>query len=52
MLDDLIPEKKIVAFFRSDGWVRIGQDRIRKSQLPLINTGERCGDFMFKRAGQ
>jgi hypothetical protein len=49
MLDYLIREKKIVAFFRSEGWVQIGHDQIRKSQLPLINTGERWSDFMFKR---
>jgi len=49
MLDYLIREDKIVAFQRSDGWVQIGRDPIRKSQLPLINTGERWSDFMFKR---
>jgi hypothetical protein len=49
MLDFLIREKKIVAFQRSDGWVHIGRDSIRKVQLPLINTGERWSDFMFKR---
>ena len=49
MLDFLIREKKIVAFQRSDGWVQIGRDPIRKVQLPLINTGERWSDFMFKR---
>lgn len=49
MLDYLIRENKIVAFQRSDGWVQIGRDQIRKSQLPLINSGERWSDFMFKR---
>jgi hypothetical protein len=49
MLDYLIRENKIVAFFRSDGWVQVGRDPIRKSQLPLISTGERWSDFMFKR---
>jgi hypothetical protein len=49
MLDYLIRENKIVAFKRSDGWVQIGRDPIRKGQLPLINTGERWSDFMFKR---
>lgn len=49
MLDYLIRENKIVAFQRSDGWVQIGRDPIRKSQLPLINSGERWSDFMFKR---
>ena len=49
MLDYLIREHKIVAFLRSDGWVHIGRDPIRKSQLPLIHAGERWSDFMFKR---
>jgi len=49
MLDYLIRGNKIVAFFRSDGWVKIGHDPIRKSQLPLISTGERWSDFMFRR---
>ena len=51
MLDYLIRGNKIVAFLRSDGWVQLGRDPIRKGQLPLINTGERWSDFMFKRAG-
>jgi hypothetical protein len=51
MLDYLIREKKIVAFLRTDGWVRIGRDPIRKGQLPLIRTGDRWSDFMFKRTG-
>ena len=49
MLDYLIQENKIVAFFRSDGWVQVDRDSIRKRQLPLIHTGERSSDFMFKR---
>lgn len=49
MLDYLIREKKIVAFFRSSGWVQIGQDPIRKSQQPLTRSGERWSDFLFKR---
>jgi hypothetical protein len=49
MLDYLIAEKKIVAFFRSDGWVQVGRDPIRKGQQPLTKTGDRWSDFMFKR---
>ena len=49
MLDYLIREKKIVSFLRSDGWVQVDRDPIRKSQLPLLRTGERWSDFMFKR---
>ena len=48
MLDFLIRENKIVAFQRFDGWVHIGRDPRRKVQLPLIKTGERWSDFMFK----
>jgi hypothetical protein len=50
MLDYLIREKKIVAFLRSDGWVQVGRDPIRKGQLPLIKSGDRWSDFMFKRS--
>ena len=50
MLDYLIRENKIVAFLRSDGWVQIGRDPIRKRQLPLIKPGDRWSDFMFKRS--
>lgn len=49
MIDYLIREKKIVAFFRSDGWVQIGHDPIRKNQLTLTRAGDRWSDFMFKR---
>jgi hypothetical protein len=49
MLDYLIGNNKIIAFQRADGWVHIGRDRIRKSQLPLIGPGDRWDDFMFKR---
>ena len=50
MLDYLIREKKIVAFLRSDGWVQIGSDPIRKAQQPLTRSGSRWSDFMFKRS--
>lgn len=49
MLDYLIRERRIVAFLRADGWVQIGKDPIRKSQLPLTRPGERWNDFLFKR---
>jgi hypothetical protein len=52
MLDYLIREKKIVAFLRTDGWVQIGQDPIRKAQQPLTRSGSRWSDFMFKRTQQ
>lgn len=50
MLDYLIGEQKIVAFLRSDGWVQIGRDPIRKAQQPLTKSGGRWDDFMFKRS--
>ena len=49
MLDYLIREKKIVSFCRGDGWVQVGRDPIRKTQLPLARSGNRWSDFMFKR---
>lgn len=49
MLDYLIRTNKIIAFQRADGWVYIGRDPIRKVQLPLIGSGDRWSDFMFKR---
>jgi hypothetical protein len=49
MLDYLIREKRIVAFLRSDGWVQIGRDPIRKAQQPLTKSGNRWNDFLFKR---
>ncbi|WP_224982596.1 GSU3473 family protein [Geomonas agri] len=29
LLDSLIMQRKILGFFRSDGYVRVGQDRVR-----------------------
>jgi len=49
MLDYLIREKKIVAFLRSDGWVQVDRDPIRKRQQPISSPGHRWSDFMFKR---
>lgn len=34
MLDQLIGEKRIVAFRRADGWVNVGRDSLRKHQRP------------------
>lgn len=31
LLDDLITSGKIVAFYRSSGWVAVGRDPVRKS---------------------
>jgi hypothetical protein len=49
VLDYLIKEKKIIAFQRTDGWVRIGQDPIRRAQQPLQRPGARWSDFLYKR---
>lgn len=49
VLDYLIKENKITAFRRSSGWVRIGEDPIRKSQKPLERPGARWSDFLYKR---
>jgi len=50
MLDYLIRENKIIAFLRSDGWVQLDRDPIRKSQQSLGKPGDRWSDFMFKRS--
>jgi len=50
MLDYLISENKIIAFLRSDGWVQLDRDPIRKSQQSLRKPGDRWSDFMFKRS--
>lgn len=50
MIDYLIREKKITAFQRSEGWVQVGRDPIRKAQQPLTRSGERWSDFLFKRS--
>ncbi len=42
LLDDLIKDERIKAFRRSTGWVRIGQDPIRKMwQESVFNVQER-----------
>ena len=47
-LDSLIQEKKIIAFLRSDGWVQVDRDPVRKGE-PLTWSGNRWSDFMSKR---
>jgi hypothetical protein len=50
-LENLIQERKIVAFYRSDGWVRVDQDPVRKGP-PKSWSGNRWSDFMPKSAKQ
>jgi hypothetical protein len=38
--------KEIVAFCRSDGWVRIDRDPIRKSQQAFEGPGKRFNDIL------
>ncbi len=52
-LNYVIVNKKISAFLRTDGWVTIGADKIRKQQLGslcLIGPGERDTDDLLKRS--
>ena len=44
-LDHLIRDEQIVAFCRSDGWVRIGFDPIRYLQRPFTGPGGRWSDM-------
>ncbi|GFO69550.1 hypothetical protein GMLC_31290 [Geomonas limicola] len=44
-LDALIREEKIVAFCRSEGWVRIGFDQIRYLERPYAGPGRRWADL-------
>jgi hypothetical protein len=44
-LDHLIKMNEIVAFCRSDGWVRIDRGPIRKSSQPFEGPGKRYNDF-------
>jgi hypothetical protein len=48
-LDNLIQEKRIVAFLRSDGWAEVGRDPIRKGP-PQTWSGHRWSDFMSRRS--
>ena len=34
MLEQLIREKRIIAFRRADGWVNVSRDPVRKHQRP------------------
>jgi len=44
-LDNLMREKEVVAFHRSDGWVLIGCDPVRSEQQPLTRSGNRRDDL-------
>jgi len=44
-LDRLINMNEIVAFCRSDGWVRIDSDQIRKRSQPFEGPGKRFDDI-------
>lgn len=44
-LETLIREEQIVAFCRSDGWVRVGFDAIRYLQRPYQGPGKRWTDI-------
>lgn len=41
LLDELISSGKIVAFYRSSGWVAVGRDPVRKDAPPSYNGQER-----------
>lgn len=40
-LDELISSGKIVAFYRSSGWVAVGRDPVRKSAQPFEGAERR-----------
>lgn len=40
-LDELISSGKIVAFYRSSGWVAVGRDPVRKSSQPFQGAERR-----------
>lgn len=44
MLDSLIVTGKIKAFLRSEGWVRIGTDRIREIRFHGAARGKKVGE--------
>jgi len=48
-LDHLIKDEQIVAFCRSDGWVRIGFDPIRYLQRPFTGPGGRWSDVVAQK---
>jgi len=41
LLEELIRTKKIIAFRRSNGWVNLGRDPVRASQLPFVGQERR-----------
>ena len=47
-LERLIKQEMIVAFCRSDGWVRIGFDPIRYLQRPFKGPGGRWADLSLQ----
>jgi len=51
-LDQLIADEQIVAFCRSDGWVRIGFDPIRYLQRPFPGSGNRWSDIVSPKSGR
>lgn len=48
-LDELIQDNQIVAFCRSDGWVRIGFDPVRYMQQPFHGPGNRWSDMALSK---
>lgn len=44
LLDELISSGKIVAFYRSSGWVAVGRDPVRKDTPHSYNGQERRKD--------
>jgi len=43
--DQLIRENEVAAFRRSEGWVQISCDTIRRSHQPSERSGNRQGDL-------
>ena len=44
-LDHLIRENEVAAFRRSEGWVQISCDTIRRTQQPSMRSGNRHDDL-------
>ncbi|KAF0215177.1 MAG: hypothetical protein FD174_4207 [Geobacteraceae bacterium] len=51
VLDYLIERHEIVAFCRSEGWIRIGKDPIRKEKHKFEGPGRRAGDLWSSDLG-
>ncbi|MBJ6725779.1 GSU3473 family protein [Geomesophilobacter sediminis] len=45
-IDLLIQEGEITAFCRAEGWVVIGKDAIRTTQVPYSGVGRRWSDIV------